>query len=269
MDGEISIFNPKLYQMNYLQCQRGFKTKERLAAMPYFLYVHKGKGTFIIGENQYSCEAGDLFFCPCGETNTIIADMDHPYLLSGVDFEFCENNPAFFPPFGYQEHINVRGNEPFLWLTMELIRRDCVVDKDYEEYKQSLFRAWLLLVARISDESKNPTIAEKAAAYLVANRNRSVSLTEMAEEFKYHPNYINRVFKKRYGITLLQFHLDLRMKDAMQLLSYTNYSIGEISELCGFEDMNYFSRIFKKKTAMSPLKYRNGWLKGERNSEMG
>ena len=61
MDGEISIFNPKLYQMNYLQCQRGFKTKERLAAMPYFLYVHKGKGTFIIGENQYSCEAGDLF----------------------------------------------------------------------------------------------------------------------------------------------------------------------------------------------------------------
>ena len=249
---------PKLYAINYLQCQNGFRTKERIPIMPYFLYVHKGTGFFIIGETEHKCAAGDLFFCPYHVPNTIIVDDDDPFLLSGVDFEFCENVPDFLAPEAFKEHINVHNNQTFFWLTMELIARNATIDKNYVEYTDALFKAWLLLVANLSSGDQSLSLAENIAAYLSANSNRNISLAQIADEFKYHPNHINRVFKSRYGTTLKKYHDDLRIKEAMQLLSYSNYSIGEISNICGYEDMNYFSRIFKQKTSLSPTQYRGG-----------
>ena len=250
------IMNPKLHEMNYLQCQNGFRTKERIALMPYFLYVHKGTGYFIIGNTKYKCSSGDLFFCPYHMTNTIIADDYDPFLLSGVDFEFSENASDFPVPSAFKEHIHV-SNQTFYLLTMELIKRNTMIDKSYFEYTQALFKAWILLVANLSNTSQKISLAENIASFLAVNIDRNISLTEIAVEFKYHPNHINRVFKNRFGITLKKYHDDLRIKEAMQLLSYSNYSIGEISMICGYEDFNYFSRIYKQKTSLTPSEYRN------------
>jgi AraC-like DNA-binding protein len=253
----LDIMSPKLYAINYLQCQKGFRTKERIPIMPYFLYVHKGTGFFIIGETKHKCSAGDLFFCPYHLPNTIIADNDDPFLLSGVDFEFCENTPDFIAPFEFKEHIHVHNNQAFFWLTMELIKRNAAIDKSYFEYTQTLFCAWLLLIANLSNSNQNLSLAENIASFLATNISRNISLAQIAEEFKYHPNHINRIFKNRFGTTLKKYHDDLRIKEAMQLLSYSNYSIGEISNICGYEDFNYFSRVFKQKTSLSPSQYRN------------
>ena len=252
-------FKPVLYVINYLQCQKGFRTRKRVFETPYFLYVHKGKGVYIIGDRQYQCNAGDLFFCPGGVPNTIIADDDDPYLLSGVDFTFGSSVEDRHPSLAYKEHLNLHNypNHPqFLWIAMELIQRNTVGDARYEPYVQSLFKAWLLLVENLSRASANSSIAENAAAYLAANVSRNLSLRDISHEFRYHPNYLNRIFKKRFGITLKQYHNELRIKKAMQLLTYSRYDIGEIAVFCGFEDSNYFSRLFKQKTSQSPLQYR-------------
>lgn len=250
-------FHPKLYNINYLQCQNGFRTKERIQSMPYFLYVHKGTGFYIIGKTRYNCTAGDLFFCPYKMANTIIADDNDPFLLSGIDFQFSENVPDYEVPPEYKEHINVHNNPTYYWLTMELIKRVAAIDKSYDEYTQALFSAWLLLVANLSSHNQGLSLAENIASYLTVNIKHNITLAQIADEFKYHPNHINRVFKKRFGTSLIKYHNDLRIKEAMQLLSYSNYSISEISCLCGYDDLNYFSRIFKQKTSQSPSQYRN------------
>lgn len=263
---------PKLYAINYLQCQKGFKTSERVLDTPYFLYVHKGKGIYAIGKTQYQCKAGDLFFCPKGVPNTIIADDDDPYLLSGVDFTFGRNGEDKLHSvdvetssstgagqkftWEFKEHINLYNHLQFSWITMELIQRNAIGDMHYNQYVQSLFNAWLVLVANLSNTTLNSSLAENVAVYLAANDNRNLSLSEISEEFRYHPNHINRIFRKRFDATIKQYHNDIRIKKAMQLLAYSHYSIGEVSALCGYDDLNYFSRLFKHKTHVSPLKYR-------------
>jgi AraC-like DNA-binding protein len=259
-NSELQSIKPELYLINYLQCQKGFRTKERLLEKPYFLYVHKGKGLFIIGEVQYKCTAGDLFFCPYNVPNTIIADDSDPYLLSGVDFEFVKGISEFSPPTQFREHINIYDNAQFLWLTFELISRKATVDAGYTEYTQTLFKAWLLLVANLRNEDPRTSMAENIASYLLQNDARNMSLEEIGEEFKYHPNHINRVFKSKFGTTICQYHLELRIKKAIQFLMYSNYSVGEISNLCGYEDINYFSRIFKQIKGLSPSQYRNKYI---------
>ena len=53
-----------------------------------------------------------------------------------------------------------------------------------------------------------------------------------------------------------QFMLELRVERAKELLAFTDKSIAEIAEASGFSDQNYFARIFKRFTDISPTQYR-------------
>lgn len=62
---------------------------------------------------------------------------------------------------------------------------------------------------------------------------------------------------KYIGMGIAEYVRDLRLEEAKTLLKTTNTSITEIAQRVGFEDYNYFSRVFKKETGYSAKKYRN------------
>lgn len=73
-------------------------------------------------------------------------------------------------------------------------------------------------------------------------------------EQKYGCNYdyINRLFKKATGKTMLAYLNELRISKARQLLSDGTSQISRVAEQCGFHDIYYFSRVFKKYTGTTP-----------------
>ena len=73
-------------------------------------------------------------------------------------------------------------------------------------------------------------------------------------EQKYGCNYdyINRLFKKATGKTMLAYLNELRISKARQLLSDGTSRISDVAEKCGFRDIYYFSRVFKKYTGTTP-----------------
>ena len=64
-----------------------------------------------------------------------------------------------------------------------------------------------------------------------------------------------RRFKKETGLTPLQYKTKIIIEKAMDLLSNTNLNITEISQILGFEDSLYFSRVFKKEMGIAPREY--------------
>ena len=68
---------------------------------------------------------------------------------------------------------------------------------------------------------------------------------------------MSREYKKRYGITIIQYLTSLRVSKAKLDLRFTNMSIEEIAVECGFSNASYFGKIFRKYESMTPSEYRN------------
>ena len=88
------------------------------------------------------------------------------------------------------------------------------------------------------------------------NYNTKVSVDDYAESLHISTNWFIRNFKQYMKISPAQYILSLRMVNAQSLLENTEYNIGEIAEIVGYDNPLYFSRVFKKEYGVSPAQYR-------------
>ncbi len=80
----------------------------------------------------------------------------------------------------------------------------------------------------------------------------------MAKEVGISPYYLSKLFKESEGTGYIEYTTKLRMDYAKEQLGSTDRSVKEICRDAGYQDPNYFSRIFKKWTGMTPTEYRGG-----------
>ncbi len=68
--------------------------------------------------------------------------------------------------------------------------------------------------------------------------------------------YFRRLFSERFGKNPLKYINELRLQRAKELLSGDYYTVEEVSELCGFNNVSYFSIFFKREVGIPPSVYR-------------
>ena len=110
-------------------------------------------------------------------------------------------------------------------------------------------------VTSVKKAEENPII-KKVCTYVDENLSRDISLEMAAEFVGVSSFYLSKLFKEEKGETFINFISDKRLEKSRQLLSETSLSIKEITAEVGYNDQNYFSRIFKSKYGISPKEYR-------------
>lgn len=83
-----------------------------------------------------------------------------------------------------------------------------------------------------------------------------MNVAKCAEFCNMSPAHFTRKFKELVGVSPQDFITKSKLERAQQLLFYTDKSISEIAIEVGYNDPNYFSRIFKKTFQMTPKEYR-------------
>ncbi len=107
-------------------------------------------------------------------------------------------------------------------------------------------------------QTKTDSVVEHAKKYIGEHFNKELSLEEMAKEVGISPYYLSKLFKESEGTGYIEYTTKLRMDYAKEQLGSTDRSVKEICRDAGYQDPNYFSRIFKKWTGMTPTEYRGG-----------
>ncbi len=100
-------------------------------------------------------------------------------------------------------------------------------------------------------------VIQQARFQMREQLDQKVDLRQLAQTHHIGYAYLRKMFKQYTGVSPHQYHLDMRIMGARERLLSSDRSIKEICFELGFESVHYFSRIFKKKTGMSPSEMRN------------
>lgn len=104
--------------------------------------------------------------------------------------------------------------------------------------------------------NRSDDVSQKVADYLEINYNQPFNQKECAMMFHINKDYLCRKFKGRFGVGMVTYLNEVRIRHAKELLVVTSMSVSDIALSVGYNNEKYFSKIFKNITSMTPSEYR-------------
>jgi two-component system, response regulator YesN len=112
----------------------------------------------------------------------------------------------------------------------------------------------------LESESKHPhmdnELLDKALSYIHEHFTQEMTLQNVADHIHISRNYFSILFKRFMDVNFIDYVIRLRINKAKELLGHTSLKVYEVAGESGFNDVKYFSKLFKKVTGLSPGDYR-------------
>jgi two-component system response regulator YesN len=99
-------------------------------------------------------------------------------------------------------------------------------------------------------------IIKKTCEYVVQHVEEDITLEDIAAEVHVTKSYIGKLFKQRVGYNFTDYVTKIKMEHAKSLLRTGEYKNYEVSEKLGYSSIDYFSRLFKQYSGVTPLEFR-------------
>ncbi len=144
-------------------------------------------------------------------------------------------------------HLVRRGNaKEDYFISSKLLELIYLLKKDGERNKNLRLRA----------SAKENRSVSCAVAFIKENHAREISLAELALLVGYSPNHFQHIFTEIMSLSPREYLESVRVEHAKYLLAQNEKSLCEIAQECGFSTQSYFSKVFKKRTFISPGEFR-------------
>jgi two-component system, response regulator YesN len=94
-----------------------------------------------------------------------------------------------------------------------------------------------------------------AVDFIAGHYAQAITLDEAAKHVGLSPKRLSRLFINELGQGFSDYLIDFRIEKAKKMLAIPGASIKQVSNECGYPDPNYFARLFKKVTGLTPTEY--------------
>lgn len=246
-----------------------------------FTYIDKGSVVFTADTREFLLKGGEIAFHKPNEFHKLQADKVPPNvtvvsfvcrsdamrLLENKIFrltaqernilsELLDEGLAVFEPLTATPPVmgmREKPNAPFAakQLTFNLLERFLV----------TLLRRSELAIRRESrsvskiEKSDYPEEVYTILLYMEQNIDRNLTVADIAEKFNKSESTLKKLFSAHLGCGVIAKFNDMKLRHAKVLIRERNLNFTEIAEVLGFSSVHYFSRLFKKKTGMTPSEY--------------
>lgn len=231
--------------------------------------VHELNGSFV------RVTPGQFFLLKSGDVHCYSeADNFNIYNILFDEYFLQYLMPDIISTPGYQLLFNAsreKGISPTLFVKKELFPNvirllDGMINAERKKFAGaqtkiiSDFMQLIFILSTNVSVSRNNTNfhlynISRLIAHLEVSFNNSWNLEKMAHYTRIPISNFRQLFSRITGKPPMRYLLELRLQKSIDLLISNELSIGEVAFLCGFNDLNYFSRQFKCRYGKSPLKF--------------
>lgn len=230
----------------------------------YMIFISKGEGVFESALTlPTDITAGTCFFLYPGIWHRYKPNVKSGWEEYWVGFNGIYAQQLMSADFFKKKDpfINVGLNKELLVFFRKLIETADTISKGYLQSIAGITLQILGLANAISmhQEYDNDPIGKlilKATFLLQDSLDQQMDMEKLARQLPMGYSSFRKAFKKNTGESPNQYHLNLRLNRAKDLLTSTALNINEVADQTGFDSVFYFSKLFKKKNGMSPKFYR-------------
>lgn len=234
----------------------------------HMMILKKVKGTHEIDFESYESKNYSIHFVAKGRVHKV--DFEPGTIGWAILFSeeiFDESDRKLFSSLSYfktDSHpiLNLGKKEFESINTLIEPTKNVILYGSFDAAKYLLFALLSEIREKYNEQSKNGPAKKSSHEiillndYLQKNAKSANDLDTFLGENTITPVRLNTLCKQQYGKTALQLLHERKLLEVKRLLVYTDMQIKEIAYECGFEDVAYFNRYFKKYTALTPNSFR-------------
>jgi AraC-like DNA-binding protein len=258
-----------------------------------FIYCCSGRAHIIIEDREYTLTPGSLILIKPDLPHSFWKDEKEPSEQYWVHFDYIyrkdvydmdrfatENNTMLFEKFlpssefiresiifenefSFPEFINIKQTklmeELFEKLTFCFEQRNTLWQLECKIFLLQIFNCILQQLNVDSSfyiAKSDNHITKIIIQYICKNYFRKISLNTISNLVNLSEDYTGRIFKKQTDMSIIEFIRYVRLQKAKHLLIKTDLTVENISEMVGFSDAYYFSKVMKKVEGLSPREWR-------------
>lgn len=236
------------------------------AAHPNYVlhYILEGKGEYRINNHVYSLSAGQGFLMNPNIMSSYKADHTTPwkYLWIGFDGSYAKKLLSQIGLSSRTLTFSANCGDKLL----EVINRMLECDADgisYHLYLQTQLYVFFYHLSQVLSVESNKLHSGQQNYYIRMAEEfvekyyaQNIHVQDIADYVGICRSHLTTLFQDNLQMSPSEYITHFRLTRAHEQLAISNFSIGKIAEICGYQDSLVFSRAFKKMTGMTPTQYR-------------
>lgn len=235
---------------------------ERIIGSYELIYVKDGVLSLWEEDRHFEVSAGESLLLYPGRKHYGAKPSPRNLRFYWAHFTLAsETIPTNFQSLGLIQHVRIARPDH-----MTALFRRFLDDQELFGTRSVTLSLLLMLMACEVSRSTNLAQHDGSAASLLASKanvviqtkfQEQISTSSIAEELHCNSDYLGRIFKSIYGKTLTDAINERRMRHAASLLSESHRGVDEIAKACGYNDLVYFRRTFKRIHGLTPRAFRS------------
>jgi AraC-like DNA-binding protein len=239
---------PDIRYVVFRKCTPSWEIPEQKVTAWNLTYVIQGEARYTINGETVELAQGGLMVLPQASIRRGITFPDRLMHCFSVDFDLRTGQnrnvtlpfPIVSQPGRHEDIIRAFHDMAFSWLNKQ---------PGYNIKARGLFlqiiHRFLELVVLKGDSSAGDSRITRVIRYMTAHYSERVTVKMMADMVSLNPTYLGLLFRREMGVTFNRFLMQIRVKNAENMLAGGEYKEGNIAEACGFTDMSHFHKQYK------------------------